>query len=160
MRIGYGIDVHKLVEGRDLILGGVKLDYDKGLLGHSDADVLIHSIMDSICGALSLGDIGKLFPDTDDKYKDIDSRILLREVYKIMEDLGYVVENIDSTVVCQKPKLRDYIDDMRKNIAEDLNTSIENISIKATTSEELGYEGRMEGISSHSVCLLEKLDKE
>ncbi|MDY6065805.1 MAG: 2-C-methyl-D-erythritol 2,4-cyclodiphosphate synthase [Finegoldia sp.] len=159
MRIGHGLDVHKLVEGRALILGGVKIDFDRGLLGHSDADVLIHSIMDSICGALCLGDIGKLFPDTDVKYKDIDSRILLREVCRIMKERGYEIGNVDSTVVCQRPKLRDYIDQMRANIAADLQTDIENVSVKATTSEELGYEGRMEGITSHSICLLERLDK-
>ncbi len=158
MRIGFGLDVHKLVENRKLILGGVEIKHDKGLLGHSDADVLIHSIMDSICGALCLGDIGKLFPDTDMAYKDIDSRVLLRKVYEIMNDMGYEVGNIDSTISCQEPKLRNYIDQMRENIAKDLHTNIFNISIKATTTEQLGYEGRCEGITSNSVCLLNKKD--
>lgn len=156
MRIGFGLDVHKLVENRKLILGGVEIPHDKGLLGHSDADVLIHAIMDSICGALCLGDIGKLFPDTDMKYKDIDSRVLLRKVFEIMDDMGYEVGNIDSTISCQKPKLRDYIDTMRENIAQDLHTNTFNISVKATTTEKLGFEGRCEGITANSVCILNK----
>lgn len=156
MRIGFGLDVHKLVENRKLILGGVEIPHDKGLLGHSDADVLIHAIMDSICGALCLGDIGKLFPDTDMKYKDIDSRVLLRKVFEIMDDMGYEVGNIDSTISCQKPKLRDYIDTMRENIAQDLHTNTFNISVKATTTERLGFEGRCEGITANSVCILNK----
>ncbi|MDU7384603.1 2-C-methyl-D-erythritol 2,4-cyclodiphosphate synthase [Finegoldia magna] len=156
MRIGFGLDVHKLVEDRKLILGGVEIPHDKGLLGHSDADVLIHAIMDSICGALCLGDIGKLFPDTDMKYKDIDSRVLLRKVFEIMDDMGYEVGNIDSTISCQKPKLRDYIDTMRENIAQDLHTNTFNISVKATTTEKLGFEGRCEGITANSVCILNK----
>ena len=156
MRIGFGLDVHKLVEDRKLILGGVEIPHDRGLLGHSDADVLIHAIMDAICGALCLGDIGKLFPDTDMKYKDIDSRILLRKVFEIMDDMGYEVGNIDSTISCQKPKLRDYIDTMRENIAQDLHTNTFNISVKATTTEKLGFEGRCEGITANSVCILNK----
>lgn len=158
MRIGFGLDVHKLVESRKLILGGVEIPHDKGLLGHSDADVLIHAIMDAICGALCLGDIGKLFPDTDMKYKDIDSRVLLRKVYEIMDDMGYEIGNIDSTISCQKPKLRDYIDKMRENIAQDLHTNTFNISVKATTTEQLGFEGRCEGITANSVCILNKKD--
>ncbi len=158
MRIGFGLDVHKLVEDRKLILGGVEIPHDRGLLGHSDADVLIHAIMDAICGALCLGDIGKLFPDTDMKYKDIDSRILLRKVFEIMDDMGYEVGNIDCTISCQKPKLRDYIDTMRENIAHDLHTNIFNVSVKATTTEQLGFEGRCEGITANSVCILNKKD--
>ncbi len=154
MRIGIGVDVHKLVEGRDLVLGGLKLDFDKGLLGHSDADVLVHAIMDSILGALSLGDIGKLFPDTDPLYKDISSMVLLEKVYELMDEKGYRVGNIDVVVCAQRPKLRDHIDQMRLNISKTLRTDMENISIKATTTEELGYVGREEGMEARSVCLL------
>lgn len=157
MRIGFGFDVHKMVEGRKLIIGGIDIPYEKGLLGHSDADVLIHSIMDSILGALALGDIGKHFPDTDPKYKDISSMILLENVYNIMKDEGYMIGNIDSTVAAQSPKLAPYIDEMRGNLARILNTSIENINVKATTTEELGFVGRKEGISSYSVCILERI---
>lgn len=157
MRIGFGFDVHKMVEGRKLIIGGIDIPYEKGLLGHSDADVLIHSIMDSILGALALGDIGKHFPDTDPKYKDISSMILLENVYNIMKDEGYMIGNIDSTVAAQSPKLASYIDEMRGNLARILNTSIENINVKATTTEELGFVGRKEGISSYSVCILERI---
>ncbi|MEW8973719.1 MAG: 2-C-methyl-D-erythritol 2,4-cyclodiphosphate synthase [Tissierellaceae bacterium] len=157
MRIGFGFDVHKMVEGRKLIIGGVDIPYEKGLLGHSDADVLIHSIMDSILGALALGDIGKHFPDTDPKYKDISSMILLENVYNIMKDEGYMIGNIDSTVAAQSPKLASYIDEMRGNLARILNTSIENINVKATTTEELGFVGRKEGISSYTVCILESI---
>lgn len=157
MRIGFGFDVHKMVEGRKLIIGGVDIPYEKGLLGHSDADVLIHSIMDSILGALALGDIGKHFPDTDPKYKDISSMILLENVYNIMKDEGYMIGNIDSTVAAQSPKLASYIDEMRGNLARILNTSIENINVKATTTEELGFVGRKEGISSYTVCILERI---
>ncbi|MGN9165769.1 2-C-methyl-D-erythritol 2,4-cyclodiphosphate synthase [Tissierellaceae bacterium HCP3S3_D8] len=157
MRIGFGFDVHKMVEGRKLIIGGVDIPYEKGLLGHSDADVLIHSIMDSILGALALGDIGKHFPDTDPKYKDISSMILLENVYNIMKDEGYMIGNIDSTVAAQSPKLASYIDEMRGNLARILNTSIKNINVKATTTEELGFVGRKEGISSYTVCILERI---
>lgn len=156
MRIGFGYDVHQLVEGRKLILGGIDIPFEKGLLGHSDADVLIHAIMDSILGALAEGDIGKHFPDTDNKYKDISSIYLLSQVYKIMDELGYVVGNIDATVVAQRPKIAKFIEFMRTKIADTLHTSIDNINIKATTTEWLGFVGREEGISSYSVSLLEK----
>ncbi len=157
MRIGFGYDVHRLVENRKLILGGVEISYKKGLLGHSDADVLIHSIMDSILGALALGDIGKHFPDTDEKYRDVSSMILLENVYEMMESHGYEIGNIDATIGAQQPKLASYIKDMRTNISKTLNTKIDNINIKATTTEQLGFVGREEGISSYSVCLLEKI---
>ena len=157
MRIGFGYDVHKLVENRKLIIGGINIAHEKGLLGHSDADVLIHSIMDSILGALALGDIGKHFPDTDQKYKDISSILLLENVYNIMKDCGYIIGNIDATIAAQSPKLAPYIDDMRGKIAKVLSTDINNINIKATTTEKLGFEGRKEGISSYSVCLLKKI---
>lgn len=158
MRIGIGYDVHKLVEDRKLFIGGIEIPYEKGLLGHSDADVLIHAIMDSILGALALRDIGYHFPDTDNEYKDIDSKILLNRVYEIMKGKNYKIGNIDSVIACQKPKLAPYIDDMKKVIAEILNTDVENISIKATTTEKLGFIGRGEGISSEAVCLLERDD--
>lgn len=156
MRIGFGYDVHQLVEGRKLIIGGIEIPYEKGLLGHSDADVLIHAIMDSILGALALGDIGKHFPDSDMEYKDISSTILLGRVYRLMQKNGYEIGNIDSTIGVQRPKLAPYIEDMREIIAKVLNTDIENINIKATTTEKLGFVGREEGISSYSVCLLKK----
>lgn len=156
MRIGFGYDVHQLVEDRKLIIGGVEIGYKRGLLGHSDADVLIHAIMDSILGALALGDIGKHFPDNDMAYKDISSMKLLDKVYNIMKDKGYAIGNIDATVAAQLPKLAPYIDEMRKHISQVLNTSIENINIKATTTEWLGFVGREEGISSYSVCLLKR----
>lgn len=158
MKIGIGYDVHKLVEGRKLFIGGIEIDYKFGLLGYSDADVLIHAIMDAIIGALALGDIGKLFPDTDDKYKDIDSKILLKKVYEIMAEKNYKIANIDSVVIAQKPKLKDYIEDMRACLCEILNTDIENVSVKATTTEKLGFEGREEGIAAQAVVLLEKGD--
>lgn len=158
MKIGIGYDVHKLVEGRKLFIGGIEIDYKFGLLGHSDADVLIHAIMDAIIGALALGDIGKLFPDTDDKYKDIDSKILLKKVYEIMTEKNYKIANIDSVVIAQKPKLKDYIEDMRACLCKILNTDIENVSVKATTTEKLGFEGREEGIAAQAVVLLEKGD--
>lgn len=154
MRIGHGFDVHKLVEGRDLIIGGVKIPNEKGLLGHSDADVLVHSIMDSILGAMALGDIGKHFPDTDNEYKDISSLELLKRVYNLMVDNGYSIGNIDATIIAQEPKLAPHIEEMTKNISKVLNMDIDRINIKATTTEWLGFEGRKEGISSHSVCLL------
>ena len=154
MRIGFGYDVHQLVEGRKLIIGGLDIPYEKGLLGHSDADVLVHSIMDSILGALALGDIGKHFPDTDGKYKDISSLLLLDRVYDTMEQSGYKIGNIDATIAAQRPKLAPYIDEMKIIIADRLKTSIENINIKATTTEKLGFEGREEGISAYSICLL------
>lgn len=158
MRIGIGYDVHCLVEGRKLTIGGENIDYEKGLLGHSDADVLIHAIMDSILGALAMKDIGFHFPDTDEAYKDIDSKVLLKKVYNIMDSSGYEVNNIDSVVACEEPKLKDYIANMRKNISNILETNIENISIKATTTEKLGFVGRKEGISAQAVCILRKKD--
>ncbi len=154
MRIGHGYDVHKLVENRKLILGGVEIPHNLGLLGHSDADVLIHAIMDSIIGALCLGDIGKIFPDNDDKYKGISSLILLERVYCIMREKGYKIGNIDCTIVAQKPKLLPYIEEMRINISETLNIPKENLNIKATTEEKLGFTGKMLGISAHSVCTI------
>lgn len=160
MRIGFGYDVHKLVEERKLIIGGVDIPHEKGLLGHSDADVLIHAIMDSILGALALGDIGRHFPDTDEKYKDISSMDLLEKVKEIMDQEGYIIENIDATVAAQRPKLAGFIEDMKRNIAEILDCSLGDINVKATTTEELGFVGREEGISSYSVCMLkEKIDK-
>lgn len=155
MRIGHGYDVHRFAENRDLILGGVKIPYELGLLGHSDADVLVHAIMDSLLGAAALGDIGKLFPDTDDKFKGADSILLLKEVCKVLSDNGFKIINIDSTVIAQKPKLKDYIDEMRKTIANACNIDISCVSVKATTEEKLGFTGRLEGISAHSVCLID-----
>lgn len=154
MRIGHGYDVHKLVENRKLILGGVEIPYEKGLLGHSDADVLLHAIMDSLSGACALGDIGKHFPDSDSQYKDADSVELLKCVVKIIKDAGYKISNIDSTVVAQAPKLAGYIEKMRKNIAEACGIDVNQISVKATTEEKLGFTGSGEGISATAVCLL------
>lgn len=155
MKVGIGYDVHALTENRKLIIGGVNIPYEKGLYGHSDADVLIHAIMDSLLGAMGKGDIGKLFPDTDSKYKDSDSRILLRNIYELMDDNNFRVGNIDSVIIAQKPKMAPYIEEMKKNIADDLKTDISNINIKATTTENLGFEGRGEGIAAKSICLLE-----
>lgn len=157
MRIGLGFDVHELVTGRDLIIGGVKIEHEKGLLGHSDADVLVHAINDAIIGALCLGDIGKLFPDNDPKYKDIDSLIMTKEVVRLMKEKGYKIGNVDSVICAQRPKLSGFILQMREKISTVLETDIENVSIKATTTEHLGFEGREEGISSHAVVLLEKI---
>lgn len=157
MRIGLGFDVHELVKGRDLIIGGVKIEYEKGLLGHSDADVLVHSINDAIVGALSLGDIGKLFPDTDPKYKNINSLLMTKEVVRLMKEKGYKIVNVDTVISMQRPKLSPYILKMRENISTVLQTDIENVSIKATTTEHLGFEGREEGVSSRAVVLLEKI---
>ena len=156
MRIGTGYDVHKLVEERDLILGGVNIPYEKGLLGHSDADVLTHALMDALLGAAALGDIGKLFPDNDDSFKGISSIELLRRVKKALDDKGYSLGNADVTVICQKPKLAGYIDEMRKNIAQALDTELDRISIKATTTEKLGFTGRGEGIAAEAVCILNR----
>lgn len=156
MRVGLGFDVHKLVNDRDLIIGGIKIPHKLGLLGHSDADVLIHAIMDSILGAMAKRDIGYHFPDTDNKFKNIDSKILLSKVYDLMVEENYKIINIDCVVSAQKPKLALYIDSMRKVIAEILNTQIENISIKATTTEGLGYVGKELGISAQAVALIEK----
>lgn len=157
MRIGHGYDVHRLVEGRKCIIGGVDIPYNKGLLGHSDADVLAHAVMDSIIGALCLGDIGHLFPDSDPAYKGADSILLCKKVADIMHEKGYCVGNIDATIIAQAPKMAPYIDKMRNNIAIALNTSTDNISVKATTEERLGFTGEGLGISAHAVCLLEKL---
>ncbi len=155
MRIGHGYDVHKLVEGRKLILGGVDIPYGKGLLGHSDADVLLHAIMDALLGAAALGDIGKLFPDTDERFKGADSILLLKEVCRVLGENGYNIGNIDSTVIAQKPKLKDYIASMRENIAAACGIDVSQVSVKATTEEKLGFTGSGEGISAHSVCLIE-----
>lgn len=156
MRIGLGYDVHKLVEGRPLIIGGVNIPHEKGLLGHSDADVLIHAIMDGMLGSLALGDIGKHFPDTDEEYKGADSMKLLKCVNDLINEKGYVVNNIDSIIIAQSPKMAPHIQSMRKNIADVLNTSIDNISVKATTEEGLGFTGTKQGISAQSICLLNK----
>ena len=156
IRIGHGYDVHRLVEGRKLILGGVDIPYEKGLLGHSDADVLLHAIADALLGAAALGDIGKHFPDTDEKYKDADSLVLLGEVAKLLCEKGYKVGNIDATVIAQKPKLMTYIPKMRENIAETLGVDIDFVNVKATTEEKLGFTGSGEGISAHAVCVIEK----
>ena len=156
MRIGHGYDVHKLVEGRDLIIGGVKIPCEKGLLGHSDADVLLHAISDSLLGAAAMGDIGGMFPDNDPQFLDADSLVLLRKVYERLRDNGYAVINIDATIIAQRPKMKPYIPEMRMSIAAALSTEIENISVKATTEEEMGFTGRGEGISAHCVCLIDK----
>lgn len=157
MRIGIGYDVHKLVEDRSLILGGVKIPYVKGLLGHSDADVLIHAIMDSLLGSLSLGDIGNHFPDTDSSYKDISSLTLLTKVGELITLKGFIIENIDSTIIAQSPKISPFIGNMISNISKALDIDIDRISVKATTEEGLGFTGRKEGISAHSVCLVTKI---
>lgn len=154
MRVGMGYDVHKLVEGRDLILGGVKIPYEKGLLGHSDADVLLHAIMDALLGAAALGDIGKHFPDTEEKYKGADSIHLLKKVKELIEEKMYVIENIDATIIAQKPKLAPYRETMVKNICDVLNIREEQINIKATTEEGLGFTGAGEGISAQAICSL------
>ena len=154
MRIGHGYDVHKLVENRKLILGGVDIPYEKGLLGHSDADVLLHAISDSLLGALALGDIGKLFPDNDPQYKGADSLVLLQRVYEAVKEKGYEITNIDATVLAQRPKLRPYIDTMRENIANALEVDVDRISVKATTEEGLGFTGAGDGIAAHAVCII------
>ena len=158
MRIGHGYDVHRLVEGRDLILGGVKIDYEKGLLGHSDADVLLHAVSDALLGAAGLGDIGRHFPDTDPQYKGADSLMLLREVYRKIAEKGYRVGNIDVTMIAQKPKLKDYIPQMQANIAAAVEVSRDRVNVKATTEEKLGFTGTGEGMSCHAVCLLEETE--
>lgn len=157
MRIGHGYDVHRLVSGRKLILGGVDINYELGLLGHSDADVLVHAIMDAMLGALALGDIGQHFPDNDEKYSGADSIELLKKVGELVKDKGYTVVNIDSTVLCQRPKLKPYIQDMRAVIAGALNIDADAVSVKATTEEGLGFTGNGEGIAAHAVCLLDKM---
>lgn len=155
MRIGHGYDVHRLVEGRSLILGGVRVPFEKGLDGHSDADVLTHAVMDALLGAAALGDIGKLFPDTDDRYLGADSIALLREVDRRLTEAGYRLGNLDVTVIAQRPKLAPYINQMRQNLAAALRTELQNVSVKATTEEHLGFTGSGEGIAAHAVCLLE-----
>ena len=155
MRIGIGYDVHKLVENRKLIIGGVTIPHEKGLDGHSDADVLVHAIMDSLLGALAMGDIGKFFPDTDMKYKDVDSMLLLKEVASFIDEKGYKIGNIDSVIIAQQPKMAPFIDSMRVRIAQVLEIDVEQVGVKATT-EHLGFEGRKEGISSSSVAILFK----
>ena len=157
MRVGMGYDVHKLTEGRKLILGGVEIPYEKGLLGHSDADVLLHAIMDALLGAASLGDIGKHFPDTDPAYKGISSIKLLEHVGKLLDDRMYVIENIDATIIAQRPKMRPHIEQMEKNIAEALHIETNQVNVKATTEEGLGFTGSGEGISSQAICAIEKL---
>ena len=156
MRVGMGYDVHKLVPERDLILGGVKIEYEYGLLGHSDADVLIHAVMDALLGAAALGDIGKHFPDTDERYRGISSVTLLRHVADLLKEKGYRLGNLDATIIAQRPKMAPHIERMRENIAEALSVDIDRINIKATTEEGLGFTGTGEGISSQAVCLLEK----
>ena len=154
MRIGHGYDVHKLVEGRRLIVGGVEIPHTMGLLGHSDADVLLHAISDALLGACAMGDIGKLFPDTDDRWEGADSLVLLREDVKKINENGFYIENIDSTLIAQKPKMSPYIEQMRANIADACGVDISAVSVKATTEEKLGFTGREEGISAHAVALI------
>lgn len=158
MRIGLGYDVHKLVEGRRLIIGGVDVPHETGLLGHSDADVLVHSVMDSILGALALGDIGKHFPDTDEKFKGADSIKLLEFVYNLIKEKGYIIGNIDCTIIAQSPKMAPHIENMRLNISKALNTTLDNVNVKATTEEGLGFTGTKQGIAAQSICLLVKVD--
>ena len=157
MRIGHGYDAHRLVEGRALVLGGVRIPFEKGLDGHSDADVLTHAVMDALLGAAAMGDIGKLFPDTDDRYLGADSIALLREVDRRLTEAGYRLGNLDVTVIAQRPKLAPYINQMRQNLAAALHTELQNVSVKATTEEHLGFTGSGEGIAAHAVCLLEPL---
>ena len=157
MRIGHGYDVHRLVEGRSLVLGGVRIPFEKGLDGHSDADVLTHAVMDALLGAAAMEDIGKLFPDTDDRYLGADSIALLREVDRRLTEAGYRLGNLDVTVIAQRPKLAPYINQMRQNLAAALHTELQNVSVKATTEEHLGFTGSGEGIAAHAVCLLEPL---
>lgn len=154
MRIGMGYDVHRLVEGRDMIIGGVKIPYEKGLLGHSDADVLLHAISDALLGAAALGDIGKHFPDSDPAYKGISSLLLLEKVGEMLEEKGFLIENIDATIIAQAPKMRPHIDTMRENIAQALKMDVNHVNVKATTEEGLGFTGSGEGISSQAICLL------
>lgn len=156
LRVGHGYDVHRLVEGRALILGGVTVPFDRGLLGHSDADVLTHAVMDALCGAAKLGDIGKLFPDSDPRYKDADSALLLAEVMRLAGEKGYELGNCDITIVAQEPKLAPYIESMRRRIAEICGCDTDDVSVKATTEEGLGFTGTLEGIAAHAVCLLQK----
>ncbi len=154
MRIGMGYDVHRLTEGRELIIGGVEIPYEKGLLGHSDADVLLHAVMDALLGAAALGDIGKHFPDTDPAYKGVSSMVLMEKVAALLEENCFLVENVDATIIAQAPKMRPYIDTMRKNIADALGIRIEQVNVKATTEEGLGFTGSGEGISAQAICML------
>lgn len=154
MRIGHGYDVHRLTQGRALILGGVSIPWEKGLDGHSDADVLLHAVSDALLGAAALGDIGRHFPDTDPRYKGADSRVLLRHVVKLIREQGYVPENLDVTVIAQAPKLAPYLQKIRENLASDLETDLDHINVKATTEEHLGFTGQGQGIACHAVCLL------
>ncbi len=154
MRIGMGYDVHRLVEGRDMIIGGVTIPYEKGLLGHSDADVLLHAISDALLGAAALGDIGKHFPDTDPAYKGISSLLLLEKVGQLLEENCFLIENIDATIIAQAPKMRPHIDTMRENIAKALGLDVEQVNVKATTEEGLGFTGTGEGISAQAICML------
>jgi len=156
-RVGIGFDVHRFIEGRPLKIGGVEIPFDKGLFGHSDADVLLHAVSDAILGAVALGDIGKHFPDTDEKYRGADSLNLLAEVYKLLKKKGFKVVNVDSVVIAQKPKLAPYIDEMRKNIAAVLEISVESVSVKATTTEKLGFTGREEGIAAQAVVMVQEV---
>ena len=156
MRIGHGYDVHRLVEGRELIIGGVNIEYHLGLLGHSDADVLLHAVSDALLGAAGLRDIGYHFPDTDPRYKGADSRMLLREVYEKITTAGYRISNVDVTMIAQAPKLKPYIEQMMENIASDLRIDVSRVNVKATTEEKLGFTGSGEGMACHAVCLLEE----
>ncbi len=156
IRVGHGYDVHRFAEDRELFLGGVKIDYEKGLLGHSDADVLLHAVSDALLGAAALGDIGQHFPDSDERYKGIDSMILLRKVVTLLGEKGYTVGNIDATVIAQQPKIGRYTRQMAVNIASACGIEADRVNVKATTEEKLGFTGRLEGISSHAVCLIEK----
>ncbi len=157
MRIGFGYDVHRFVEGRDLWLGGIKIPHSRGLLGHSDADVLIHAICDALLGAAALGDIGKHFPDTDQAYKGIDSKILLRQTVELLASAGYTIQNIDATIALQQPRIAPYIEIMRATLSGTLGIELSQVSVKATTTERLGFEGREEGISAYAVVLLQNL---
>ena len=157
LRIGHGYDVHRLAYGRKLIMGGVDIPFEKGLEGHSDADVLVHAVMDALLGAAALGDIGKLFPDNDERYLGADSIGLLKTVRTVLEEHGWKLSNLDATVIAQRPKLAPYIDTMRKRIADALETDAENVSVKATTEERLGFTGSGEGIAAHAVCLIERV---
>lgn len=159
MRIGFGYDVHRYEKGESLILGGVDIDYELGLKGHSDADVLVHAVMDALLGALVLGDIGKHFPDTDEKYRGIDSLKLLSHVYSLVREKGYALSNLDSVLVMQAPKVAPYIETMRENIAKVMGVDKDRVSVKATTEEKLGFSGRKEGVKAYSVCLLEEVKK-
>ena len=158
MRIGHGYDVHRMTEGRDLIIGGVKIDCEKGLLGHSDADVLLHAVADALLGAAALGDIGGMFPDTEERFRGADSRVLLREVVAAVRARGYTVGNIDATIIAQRPKMKPFIAQMAQNIADDCGIDLSRVNVKATTEEGLGFTGSGAGIAAHAVCLLEEKD--